>query len=30
MGFERDIHKIVPLLPPARQTMLFTATWPQV
>lgn len=30
MGFERDIAKIVPLLPPTRQTMLFTATWPEV
>eukprot|EP00854_Cymbomonas_tetramitiformis_P020219 gene20219-24206_t len=29
MGFEPDIRKVVDVLPPKRQAMFFTATWPQ-
>ncbi|KAK6913628.1 DEAD/DEAH box helicase domain, partial [Dillenia turbinata] len=29
MGFEPQIHKIVNQLPPRRQTLMYTATWPK-
>ncbi|GBG69329.1 hypothetical protein CBR_g4026 [Chara braunii] len=29
MGFEPQIRKIVQLIPPTRQTLFFTATWPK-
>ena len=28
MGFEPQIRKIIAKLPPSRQTVFFTATWP--
>ena len=29
MGFEPQIRKIVNQIPPSRQTLMFTATWPK-
>lgn len=29
MGFEEDVRSILSQTPPARQTLLFTATWPR-
>lgn len=29
MGFEPQIHKVVNELPPRRQTLMYTATWPK-
>ena len=29
MGFEPQIRKIVAVVPPTRQTLFYTATWPR-